>query len=362
MSEAFELTLGKIKQQAEVLNDLDERAVELGVIIPLLRQLGWDTDNMREIYPQKRLMGGGKTDGDGKVDYALQINDKCLTVIEVKRWSHQLNEWDEKNQLEPYCRAAKASIAVLTNGRRWQFYRRPTSKTSGLRPFIHFDIANEPHEVEATLRKFLARNVVSNGSAVKLANSTLRDLQSREKVERAILDAVKTLSDSEDLRELLAARVEEDTGSRPTGETVEHFLKLYHVGLVFDHRNLEDRKPRPKPTSCIFRPPEKSPEPIPTKASWNTLLANLCLKMLQLHSDSFSDNLRKIPERFVIAKEEGFTPIGDTGWYVKFGDGNATKAILPKLLSAFGYAADSVAVKSKDGMVLYPDIPGANLA
>ena len=53
MSESFAGVLEKIEGQSGFLSKLDERAVELGVIIPVLRQLGWDTDLMTEVYPQQ---------------------------------------------------------------------------------------------------------------------------------------------------------------------------------------------------------------------------------------------------------------------------------------------------------------------
>ncbi len=62
MTTTFEEQLAKIKAQASVLENLDDRAVELGVILPLLKQLGWDTEDLTQIYPQKRVPGAGKVD------------------------------------------------------------------------------------------------------------------------------------------------------------------------------------------------------------------------------------------------------------------------------------------------------------
>ena len=163
MSRAFLEVLEKIKSQADVLNELDERAVELGVIIPILRQLEWDTDDMSEIYPQKRLLGDEKGDGDGKVDYALQAGGKCRVLMEVKRWSIALNDEHEK-QLASYCSRQRQgpNLAALTNGRNWKLFLPPlsqgyTRQHPEVRKFLDIDIFSDRESVESNFNRFLAR-------------------------------------------------------------------------------------------------------------------------------------------------------------------------------------------------------------
>ena len=115
MTNTFETTLANIKDQESILKERDERAVEIVAVLPLLRQVGWDTDNVSEIYPQRRLQDGSK------VDYDLQIVGESRIVIEVKWWGHTLDDEDEE-QLAVYCRSAKPKLAVLTSGRVWQLY------------------------------------------------------------------------------------------------------------------------------------------------------------------------------------------------------------------------------------------------
>ena len=164
MTEAFSVALDKIKGQDEVLNDLDERAVELGVVIPLLRQLGWDTDNMNEIYPQKPLYGVASGEGRGKVDYALQTGGKCRVLMEVKRWSIALNG-EHEEQLASYCcrQESGPNLAVLTNGRHWKFFLPPLSQGNTrqhpeVRKFLDIDVFAGTEFVESNLNRFLARS------------------------------------------------------------------------------------------------------------------------------------------------------------------------------------------------------------
>ena len=167
MSESFAGVLEKVEGQAGFLSKLDERAVELGVIIPVLRQLGWDTDLMTEVYPQQVIKIVSNAGGYGQVDYALQIDRKLKVLLEIKRWSVELVRGHEA-QLNKYCTAAGAyaaapELAVLTNGRQWQFYRTHWSRVDPppigkISEFLKFDIINdEPSVVECNFRKFLAR-------------------------------------------------------------------------------------------------------------------------------------------------------------------------------------------------------------
>ena len=169
MSKSFAEMLGKIRSQANVLSELEERAVELGVVIPVLRELGWDTDLIAEVFPQQVIRMVANPGGYGQVDYALQVERRCKVLLEVKRWSVELAGAHEV-QLNRYCLAASGSggaapeLAVLTNGRKWNFYRTHWSSEDPpligeIREFLKLDIINDdPSEVEGNFREFLGRN------------------------------------------------------------------------------------------------------------------------------------------------------------------------------------------------------------
>ena len=96
MGEVFQETLDRIKSQSEVLGDLDEKAVEFVVILPLLQQLGWKTHDVTEVYPQRKLSNNHRPDFD------LQVDSVSRVVIEVKKWAADLNP-DNERQLQGYC-------------------------------------------------------------------------------------------------------------------------------------------------------------------------------------------------------------------------------------------------------------------
>ena len=177
MTQTFETTIARIVSQKSIFDSLDERAVEIGVVLPLLRQVGWNTENVLEIYPQRRLSDGSK------VDYDLQIDGESRILIEVKGWGHPLNDENEK-QLEGYCRSAKPELAVLTSGRSWRLYLPPTQRVELKRKkFLDFDITTvQPTETKETFTQFLARDsMVDFRSTVAAAKKLLQEIQGREK-------------------------------------------------------------------------------------------------------------------------------------------------------------------------------------
>ena len=169
MYKTFAEMLEKIRSQANVLSKLEERAVELGVVIPVLRQLDWDTDLIAEVFPQQVIRMVANAGGYGQMDYALQVERRCKVLLEVKRWSVELGGAHEV-QLNSYCLAASGSggaapeLAVLTNGRNWNFYRTHWSREGQppigeIREFLKLDIINDDlSELEGYFREFLGRN------------------------------------------------------------------------------------------------------------------------------------------------------------------------------------------------------------
>ncbi|MXY43824.1 MAG: hypothetical protein F4Y50_07210, partial [Dehalococcoidia bacterium] len=100
MTDTFETTVATITSQASAFESLEEKAVEMFVVLPLLKQVGWNTENVSEIYPQRELSDGRK------VDFDLQIDGESRILIEVKSWKQTLND-DHESQLANYCRSAK---------------------------------------------------------------------------------------------------------------------------------------------------------------------------------------------------------------------------------------------------------------
>ena len=345
MTKAFEDQLTKIKNQEPVLENLDERAVELGVILPLLRRLGWDTEDLTQIYPQRVLPNGGR------VDYDLQFNGSSRIFVEAKRWSHSLNEDDEK-QLAEYCLAGKPELAVLTNGRDWRLYLPPLrTRRRGqgpqIRQFLVFDITNEPRDAEKNLRRFLAQDkMVSNSVARKTvedARALFKEKQNHAAVMRGLAEAFSELKDNPALLAEFISEFAKRKGVQPSDTEVMEFLSTVSISS----QPSSVQKKFPKPVSFTFSPGGERPITKRVTKFWKNVLLGVCALMIEWHPETFGETVLKMPDSFSRSDTDlGWAePIKDTGIYVKKGDGVYTKKICSKIVALFGYPQESLTIE-----------------
>ena len=347
-AKTFEETLANIKEQSSLLNNLDERAVEIAVVLPLLSSIGWNTGNMAEVYPQS------KVDSGGKVDYELKVDGQSRVLVEVKSWNHALREAEE-NQLEGYCRQAKPKLAVLTSGNRWMFYLPPTrGKYAKLRLFLDFDITTlDPLKVQDNFGSFLARDKFSTkystAEVVKEAKKVFEARQNLDAAFQRMTDAWNSLT--EDPQPLLAF-IEAITDPNPDEEQVEQFLESVQSPLVNQAITSPPTPAQPaKPYSFTFQ--EESE--ILVKSHWSRLLVELCLLVHKDHPDDFGKILLEMPDWFTeSAPQSGNWPkrIGDTGIYAHYGAGNDIRDRCQVILGKFGYPSSALTIKLNSGEVV----------
>ena len=346
---AFEETLANIKGQSSLLGNLDERAVEIAVILPLLHQVGWNTGNMAEVYPQSPV------DSGGKVDYALKVNGEVRILVEAKSWNHRL-EKDEENQLAGYCRQAKPYLAVLTNGNRWMLYLPPKGRTNDakLRLFLGFDITSlGSDKVQENFERFLARGkFATKSSSAQVVKEAAGLLAEREKIGEAFrrMTAAWNGLTVDQIGNFLAPLA----GYHPDDEVVKDFLNS--KGVPSFVKQISDEPPpppppKPKPHSFTFQ----GGDAIPVKSQWSRLLVGVCLLMRDNRPDEFRAALLAMPEWFTESKPaSGEWPkaIGDTGIYAHFGVGKDIKHRCAVLLGKFGHPLSDLTIKSKNGEVI----------
>lgn len=114
--------LSKISTQIHTqrhLMDHNEDATILVSIQPFIRALGYDTQNLLEVFPQYNA--DAKTTGGEKVDYAIFRDAKPIIFIEAKAANISLNESNWK-QLYNYFNAEDVRFAILSNGIEYRFY------------------------------------------------------------------------------------------------------------------------------------------------------------------------------------------------------------------------------------------------
>lgn len=160
-------TIARVFTSMEIIEryNFDEAATKQFVILPILRALGWDDENLDtlEIFPESR------TDSENhkrtKVDYALQHEDRVLVFIECKRWSENLEKLKHQEQLAHYIFQRGVDLGVLTNGKTWHFYfAYKTYVPWQRRKFCTIELGNEV-EIVTGFQKYLSKSRVLDGSA-----------------------------------------------------------------------------------------------------------------------------------------------------------------------------------------------------
>ena len=104
-----------------------EALTRYALIDPLLRELGWDTEDPDMVWPEYH-----------GADYALLINCKSIIVVESKKLDEPLDE-EAFDQGKQYCDSARSKYFLLTDGRLWKLY--PSNSDT---PEISFDLEDSP--------------------------------------------------------------------------------------------------------------------------------------------------------------------------------------------------------------------------
>ncbi len=353
MTDTFETTLANIKGQDSILKERDERAVEIVAVLPLLRQIGWDTDNVAEIYPQRRLQDGSK------VDYDLQIRGESRIVIEVKWWGHTLDDEDEE-QLADYCRSAKPKFAVLTSGRVWQLYL-PLNEDKGapLKKFHEFDIiSKQASEVEDAFRRFLARDSMDDFKPTRAAARRLYNAsQKYERFKKAFTEAWNELAKDESKNALVELVLEfaEKKGIRTSQENVMRFLDSLNEPLVNEAGTGAKSHRKPASFAILASPTgkKKMSHSVGKPKGWNNFLLEVCELMHERHPKSFRQNILSMADWFAESKDSKFSePVGDVGIYAMWGGSEEIRGTCYEIVTKFGYPEDSLVIKDSNGAIL----------
>ena len=155
----------QIVKTREKLNNheyVNESAVSLGVVLPLLRKLGWPTDDTQAVCPEYAVSGG-------RVDFALCVKpNKPVVFIEVKRPG---NISGAVSQVFRYAFHKGVPLAVVTDGCEWCFYLPAGIGDYEERKFCVLDLAeNDAADAAECLHKYLLFDDVANGNAFRFAH------------------------------------------------------------------------------------------------------------------------------------------------------------------------------------------------
>lgn len=206
---------GKLRVRAFV----NEDQVSKGVVLRLLRELGWDVFDPALVKSEHPI-------GSRRVDYALiRPPFGAVVLIEVKRVGKLKAKGED--QLFDYCAKQGVPLAVLTDGKEWRFYFPGGMGTYEQRRFATVDLVEaEAEDCASSLARYLEYGAVASGEAQSNVNADYEAHWKRIVVRKefpVVLDALVKKADPRFVT-LFCDEVENRCRVRPDQEMVREFL------------------------------------------------------------------------------------------------------------------------------------------
>ena len=238
----------------------NEAAVSQGIVLRLLRALGWPTYDTQVVCPEFSLSGR-------RVDYGLcHPSNKPVAFIEVK----QIGQSDgAERQLFEYAFHLGVPLAILTDGQEWNFFLPAEQGDYSERRVYKLDIVERDiAESVARLDRYLSYLRVSSGAAIAAAREDYKNVSRSRQMLSTLPDAwLKLVAEEDDLLlELLADKVESLCGFKPDVDTVARFLRE-NVGLRGTHQaasQVSRTPPLPPPVAAPTPNQRPISAPVPT--------------------------------------------------------------------------------------------------
>lgn len=209
-----------IRDKIRVRAFVNEDQVSKGVVLRLLRELGWDVFDPALVKSEHPI-------GSRRVDYALiRPPFGAVVLIEVKRVGKLKAKGED--QLFDYCAKQGVPLAVLTDGKEWRLYFPGGMGTYEQRRFATVDLVEaEAEDCASSLARYLEYGAVASGEAQSNVNADYEAHWKRIVVRRefpVVLDALVKKADPRFVT-LFCDEVESRCRIRPDEETVRVFLK-----------------------------------------------------------------------------------------------------------------------------------------
>jgi len=160
---------------------MTEEATKTALVLPMIRELGYDVFNPKEVIPEFTADVGIKK-GE-KVDYAICQEGMPIILFECKPMGAKLESYS--SQLYRYFSTTKARIAILTDGVIYRFYS-DLLETNILdsKPFLVMNLDRLTKDVSDRIAPFTKENFsidsVLADAALLYAKSQIRERFAKE--------------------------------------------------------------------------------------------------------------------------------------------------------------------------------------
>ncbi len=193
----------------------NEASVSQGIVLRLLHVLNWPIFDIQIVAPEYTV-------GKRRVDFALRPPSlNPLVFIEVKQVG---NLEGAEEQLFEYAYREGVPIAILTDGRKWQFFYAIGQGNYTGRQVKELDFIENGSEISAThLNKYLNYELVRTRKSIKSIENDYK----QKRIEESLPEAWSKLVERGTTFgiDALAEAVENLCGYKPSDEQVLDFLK-----------------------------------------------------------------------------------------------------------------------------------------
>ena len=200
------------------------RAVEHRIVIPILRELGWDDSDDTQV-DVGYLLGGRSND---EIDFALRGSaDTGLVLLQLLPLGSQSKM--EALRIINGAVADHFALAILSNGAEWWFYLPPAQPGPPEQQcFAQINLFSDPVDrcVEI-VETFLTRASLENGDAIAAASKTLAMVRARGEVIAQLPSVWKRMLSEPDsmLVELLQEEISRAVNAEASEADVVTFLR-----------------------------------------------------------------------------------------------------------------------------------------
>ena len=239
----------------------NEQAISQGIVLRVLRELGWDTYDTAVVWPEYQT-------GGGRADFALcHPPSKPAIFIEVKHVGRAEGAVQQALQYAFHC---GVPFVVLTDGRNWSFYLPAEQGDYDERRVYKLDLyERSAGEAAETFRRYLTRQNVTSGKALGAARTEYRNRNRRSQAKAAIPEAWRELVYKRDdrLLKILADAVESKIGFPPDAGDVVEFLGGAAAPTVTRESVTVPSIPSPKPRPAQAKDTKLAPEQLAERRS-----------------------------------------------------------------------------------------------
>ena len=254
----FNTTLADITTRLRHNRFQNKQAISQAIVLRVLRELGWDTDDTNVVWPEYQTAGGGRA------DFALcHPPSKPRIFIEVKHLGKAEGTVEQALLFK-----SDVPFVVLTDGRTWSFYLPAEPGDYDERRVYKLDLyERSPDEAAEKFRQYLANENVASGESLRAARTAYHNRRSQAKA--ALPEAWRELVQKRDsgLVKILADAVESKVGFPPDAGDVLRFLGSAAVPELTWESVTVPPRPFPKPRPAQTPDAELTPEELTERRS-----------------------------------------------------------------------------------------------